>query len=297
VLFEQRETNQTMFSGAWLAPGEFRGPTQYEVSRQFDSIQSDYKTFRLCRLSDIATQVNAGKTGCEFVERANAVYIPSIGDLTVVTDLSKTTKKHQNYFQVVLDPKLVDNNYLKAFLSTGLGQLSLSALVGDGYIPKISKSTLVQLAVPVPDVTTQAAIVCTINKLDEIGTAIRGFANNLSINPLSATGSADKIDQMLGVIGELADSDKVVSIARGGESKTAEFKEALSLDVRKGTKEKYIEDSVIKTVAAFLNSDGGTLLVGVNDTGAIKGVDEEITRFYKTADKCLLHLKNLITRS
>jgi predicted HTH transcriptional regulator len=148
--------------------------------------------------------------------------------------------------------------------------------------------------VPLPDIATQAAIAKTIQKLDQTRAAIDSFANNLSINPISATGSSQKIDLMLEVIGELADSDKVVTIARGGESKTVEFKETLSLDMRKDSKEKYIEDSAIKTIAAFLNSDGGTLLVGVNDAGAIKGVDEEIDRLYKTTDKFLLHLKNLI---
>ena len=294
VFFGRRATTQTMLSGAWLPTGTFRGPLQYEVSRQFDSIQSDYKAFRLCRLSDVAKSVNAGKTGCIFAEQPNTIYIPSIGDLTVVTDLAKTTKKHQNYFQVVLDPSAADCNYLKAFLSTDLGQLSLSALISDGYIPRINKSTLLHLTVPLPDLVIQTAIANTIQKLDQISEAINGFANNLSINPISATGSSQKIDQMLEVIGELADSDKVVSMARGGESKTVEFKETLSLDVRKGSKEKYIEDSVIKTVAAFLNSNGGTLLVGVNDAGAINGVDIEIDKFHWNADKYLLHLRNLI---
>ena len=197
VLFGQSATAGTMLSGAWLSPGEFRGPSQYEVSRQIDGMQSDYKTFQSCRLSDFATNVNAGRTGRMFVEQPNAIYIPSIGDLTVVTDLSKTTKKHQNYFQVTLDPIKADCNYLKAFLSTDLGRLSLSALVSDGYIPRINRTTLLHLAVPLPDLATQRDIVNTIQKLDKIRDAITGFANNLSIDPLSATGSAQKVDQML----------------------------------------------------------------------------------------------------
>ena len=56
----------------------------------------------------------------------------------------------------------------------------------------------------------------------------------------------------------------------------------------------HIELSVLKTVIAFLNTEGGTLLVGVNDGGDIAGVDGEIDKFYKNRDKFLLHFKNLI---
>ena len=92
----------------------------------------------------------------------------------------------------------------------------------------------------------------------------------------------------------LTDIDKVRGILREGESKNIEYKETLSLDVRKNTKQKYIELSVLKTVVAFLNTEWGILLVGVNDDGNITGLDEEINKFHKNLDKFLLHFKNLI---
>jgi predicted HTH transcriptional regulator len=52
-----------------------------------------------------------------------------------------------------------------------------------------------------------------------------------------------------------------MSLARSGESKIIEYKESFSLDIRKGSKEKYIELSALKTIVAFLNTNGGTLLV------------------------------------
>ena len=50
-----------------------------------------------------------------------------------------------------------------------------------------------------------------------------------------------------------------------GESKTLEFKETLSLDLKNQVKEKGIELSSLKTITGFLNSDGGDLLIGIND--------------------------------
>ena len=45
---------------------------------------------------------------------------------------------------------------------------------------------------------------------------------------------------------------------------------------------------------AFLNSDGGDLIIGIADDGEITGVDDELLKFFKNTDKYLLHIKNLI---
>jgi len=66
------------------------------------------------------------------------------------------------------------------------------------------------------------------------------------------------------------------------------------MDLRKHTKENYIEDAVIKTIAAFLNTDGGHLLVGIADDGTLTGIQNEVELLFKNRDKFLLHLKNLL---
>jgi predicted HTH transcriptional regulator len=93
---------------------------------------------------------------------------------------------------------------------------------------------------------------------------------------------------------ELSPADKVQALIPQGESKTLEFKQTFSLDVKKGSKEKYIEKAALKTIVAFLNSEGGDLLVGVDDDGNVLGVDEEIDKFFKNHDKYLLNLKSHI---
>ena len=85
------------------------------------------------------------------------------------------------------------------------------------------------------------------------------------------------------------------------ESKTLEFKQTLSLDVKSTDKQKQnemrkvIELATLKTIAAFLNSDGGTLLVGVTDSRDPVGIEDDLSRFHDGShDKFLLHFKNLI---
>jgi predicted HTH transcriptional regulator len=42
-----------------------------------------------------------------------------------------------------------------------------------------------------------------------------------------------------------------------------------------GASNRALEKAVLKTTAAFLNSDGGKLLIGVNDTGEVAGIESD----------------------
>jgi type I restriction enzyme R subunit len=51
----------------------------------------------------------------------------------------------------------------------------------------------------------------------------------------------------------------------GDETYQVEFKSTARWNLRDGCKNKRMEDAVVKTVAGFLNTDGGTLFIGVDD--------------------------------
>lgn len=76
-----------------------------------------------------------------------------------------------------------------------------------------------------------------------------------------------------------------------GEKDFVEFKSTLRYNLKSGQKDKAMELSVLKTLAAFMNSRGGTLFVGVEDDGNPLGI--EIDKF-PNEDKYMLHLTNLI---
>jgi len=60
------------------------------------------------------------------------------------------------------------------------------------------------------------------------------------------------------------------------EGMRLEFKETLAVDPRTGTRNNTESTNTIKAVAAFLNTEGGTLLIGVSDAGEIKGVAHDL---------------------
>lgn len=57
-----------------------------------------------------------------------------------------------------------------------------------------------------------------------------------------------------------------------GESKHVEFKETARVNTHTKQRDQIIEQMVIKAVAGFMNAEGGTLLIGVTDSGEAKGI-------------------------
>ena len=81
----------------------------------------------------------------------------------------------------------------------------------------------------------------------------------------------------------------------GDETNFIEFKSTLRYCLRNERPEKYIEFSIAKTLNAFLNSEGGTLIIGVDDVGEVLGLDNDIASFGdKGKDGLLLHCDNLV---
>ncbi len=80
-----------------------------------------------------------------------------------------------------------------------------------------------------------------------------------------------------------------------GENEDVEFKSSLRWDYKLEQPNKKLEDVILKTVAAFANCEGGTLLIGVKDDGEILGLDRDYGALGGAdKDKYELHLRNLL---
>ncbi|MCF6314490.1 MAG: response regulator [Verrucomicrobiales bacterium] len=89
---------------------------------------------------------------------------------------------------------------------------------------------------------------------------------------------------------DLIDED-VERLIGAGESDDLEFKSTLRWNLHSNKSDKRIENACLKTVAAYLNSGGGMLMVGVDDDGKPLGLDADK---FPNEDKMLLHLNTLI---
>jgi len=84
---------------------------------------------------------------------------------------------------------------------------------------------------------------------------------------------------------------EILDLISKGESKNLEFKSTLRKNLKTKQIDKKIEYSTLKTIVAFLNTDGGILLVGISDDGEVVGIELDD---FPSIDKFLLHFKNLI---
>jgi len=280
-------------SGILIPEKSFHSFNRIKIKQQIERLETQYKEYEEYTIGELAIEITYVKPGEILKEKSNSIYIPKIGNSPVVSKLYDTRIKHHNYFQVVLNKKAI-NDYVSAFFKSNIGKLILDSLVSGTFITHLNKKELEQALIALPSIEDQKKILRTQEKLSDLKQAIDIFDSELALNPTSSNTILSQIDGMLEAIGELSEIDSVLNIIRQGESKNVEFKETLSLDVRKKTKEKYIELSVLKTVVAFLNTEGGTLLVGVNDDSKVTGIDIEVEKFHKNIDKFLLHFKNLI---
>ncbi len=81
-------------------------------------------------------------------------------------------------------------------------------------------------------------------------------------------------------------------LIKRGESKTLEFKSTLRWNVKDDQQDdKAITHAILKTVAAFLNTEGGDLLIGVADDGSIVGIEKDRL---ETDDKFMRHFTQVV---
>jgi hypothetical protein len=82
-----------------------------------------------------------------------------------------------------------------------------------------------------------------------------------------------------------------------GENEKLEMKSTLRYDLRQNIVNKNLEYVIAKTVSAFLNSEGGILIIGVDDNGNALGLEKDIETFSKKdVDGFELHLRNIIKK-
>lgn len=93
-----------------------------------------------------------------------------------------------------------------------------------------------------------------------------------------------------GEVVQLEDDTFEARISRG-EGPQTEFKSTLRVNLHTGQSDPKMELAALKTIAAFLNSKGGTLFIGLNDSGDAIGLDADK---FPNEDKMALHLDNLI---
>jgi len=108
-----------------------------------------------------------------------------------------------------------------------------------------------------------------------IAKVIRDGYNKLILDKSTAEPVQMTLDQMI----------------KSGETHLVEFKATLRTNLHTNQKDPRMEYSVVRTIAGFLNTNGGTLTIGVLDDGLPVGLEVD---GFENEDKMTLHLINLV---
>jgi hypothetical protein len=135
-------------------------------------------------------------------------------------------------------------------------------------------------------ITRVLALLKEYEQLLDAGTVEEETVSHLNeTNPLRRSGGGGNLEAMIA----------------GGESSHVEFKPAIWYNHSRAineqnytpSKDKSVSDNIVRTVAGFLNSEGGTLFIGVSDDGEAYGLEPDIAL---TAREDLDGMENELTQ-
>jgi hypothetical protein len=123
----------------------------------------------------------------------------------------------------------------------------------------------------------------------------------LEIFPSYSEGDFDTRRALLPAKREVC-KDEIIGLIETGEHWQLEFKSTLSCDYRaycetplRICKNEGVTHAVLKSVCAFANCDGGKVLVGVEDSGNVCGIEPDFKLIKSDQDGWENHLRSLIS--
>ena len=167
----------------------------------------------------------------------------------------------------------------------------------DNYFIQSDKSSYYSISDNFPSITADKINIKSIIRVNydlDISTLEEFSVEELNvINDIKEGGNISDIN-----------NDNLKEKIEKGETKFVEFKQSLSLDLNQlqnnkkysPKKETYLNEVIVKTINAFLNTEGGELFIGVKDDPIqIYGIEKELEMLYKSStDNIQLHIAKLI---
>ncbi len=291
-----REDLDSLEFGALIPKGSFRTYAFLRISRELHAMRSQFADYEFKRINDLVKSYTRGSARRPFVKKENAIYLPITSQRKIICDEKLLEIKQQNYMQLDIRPDKATNSYVASFLDSSFGKKCLRASA-TGFIEQINWSVLKELEIPVPSIVEQGKVSELHDVMDSLLDAIDSLRDDLSSSPMGNPELHSKLSALLEVVGGENQIQRICRLAREGENKTTEFKQTFHLDVQNGGKNKELNTASLKTIVAFLNTDGGALLIGVADSGEIVGIDNEVSKLSKgSRDRFLLDFKNHLKR-
>ncbi len=278
-------------SGFASDSSEFRGFRLPRIHSQQRSLLKAESGFHLCRLGDFVSDIQLCRStrDIDLNEAQVSISLYFKWSSRDVVQVKGDISFGDDRFVITLNDGLLPS-YFKMFMNSELGRMCLEVASSESIMPKVETEYLLESQIPIPTLSTQRNLLNAHEKLGKLQNEISILEKELIFNPKNIDTISDDVESLLSSIGRLTAADEIKARVRSGENKTTEFKETFSWDIRGKQKQGYIEEASLKSIAGFLNTEGGTLYIGVHDSGEITGVDFEVRKLHKnSADAFLLY--------
>lgn len=304
LIFSREENNNTFFSGCqvsdvdkvvkafnsaptesrnhkWALREKFIGFNQNNIPLIDDAkmhrenlesgLRSSSSLYEYQTLGDIVLDYGfcKGESLSENLVGRNTLYLRKSNPIST-TDFDKASEwKHG--VAIVLDNTKVKNEYLEYLFSRTVGRYMIDTITSGSAIKSIRRDKLMTMPLLIPSLEVQATVLSIRNLIDSKTLELEKLKQKLN--------DLDDLERIKHEIRELQDGvENIDQLLFREEDSRLEFKSSLWRHFKDDSpienqkdKSLKLEDSVIKTICAFLNSEGGTLLIGVSDNKSDNG--------------------------
>jgi hypothetical protein len=287
-------------NGYLLNIRDFHTFSGIQARSRIEKFKSNYENYKVVKLGDLIIDISHGYAKDKITDKNNN-YIQLLGsfyddpsEIVTAEPILLTDSTRSNYL-INLENE-VYSKYVAIFLQSKLGHslyesyLRAHADLSSTY--ELSEKNLREIPIFIPNLDVQKQIIDANSKIIKLQDSIDLFSDSLSSNPNMFLGEdIQKIDNMLDEVGKLNDAEKIRSWIYGFESQAVEFKQTWRLPTQGEKKEEFTKASkrinavVFKVINSFINSSGGSLVIGVSDEKhEIVGIEEELEHYYKKVD-------------
>jgi type I restriction system adenine methylase HsdM len=261
------------------------------VLRRINELYTHHQTFKEYAFS-------SNRKNCA-VKSINSPSDTPRSNTVVISKMAKGTKQciehdeigarnKSNFFEIQFDENIVSSAYVKLFFESELGKLTLSHLPRGTTMPMLNKQDVESLTIFIPAENEQNRIIDLARKLDVAREQLTIYKNDLLTKPALYQDVESKTDSFVYELSTLDEANRIKQLIKINETQRIEFKQSFFVNVddlgcsfKKSDKEykkrcKEEQYKIAKNIATFLNTDGGTLLIGVTDDSKVCGVDMEM---------------------
>jgi type I restriction system adenine methylase HsdM len=261
------------------------------VLKRINELNEHHQTFKEYSFSSNNTNCAVASIHIPtYKPKSNSVIISKVtnGTKSCIDHSEIGERRKSNFFEIQFDELIVSSRYVKLFFESELGKLTLSHLPQGAAIPMLRKEDIENLTIFIPEEKEQARIIGLARKLDAATELLTAFRKDLLTKPAFYQDVESRTDSFVYELSVSDESNRIKHLLKINETQRIEFKQSFFANVddlgysfQKSDKEyknrcKEEQYKIVKNIATFLNTDGGTLLIGVTDDSQVCGVDLEM---------------------